>query len=173
VPDPGSPAPARAVQVARRLPRALREQRPHLTAACEVAGMLADGMGMPASVQGLLAHLFERWDGKGPLGRARGEAIPLPMRIVHLAGDAALQRTLGGEERVVALVRERAGGAFDPQIAACLLDDAERILALDAQASVWDETLACEPRPPLSLEEEAIDRGLAAMANFTDSCRRT
>ena len=98
-------------------------------------------------MRGLLAHLFERWDGQGPLSRAKGEEIPLPMRIVHLAVDAAFQRLLGGEERVVRLVRERAGHAFDPEVAACLVDDAERILALDAHASVWDETLACEPQP--------------------------
>ena len=90
------------------------------------------------------------------------------MRIVHLAVDAAFQRMLGGEERVVRLVRERAGHAFDPEVAACLVDDAERILALDAHASVWEEALACEPGPPLLLEGEALARGLAAMGNFAD-----
>jgi HD-GYP domain-containing protein (c-di-GMP phosphodiesterase class II) len=119
-------------------------------------------------VQGLLAHLLERWDGKGPLGRAKGEEIPLPMRIVHLAVDAAFQRMLGGEERVVRLVRERQGRAFDPEVAACLTDDASRILALDDHGSVWEETLACEPGPPLLLEGEALDRALAAMGNFAD-----
>ena len=90
------------------------------------------------------------------------------MRIVHLAVDAAFQLLLGGEERVVRLVRERAGHAFDPQVAACLAGDAERILALEAQASVWEETLACEPHPRLWLEGEALDRGIAAMGNFAD-----
>jgi HD-GYP domain-containing protein (c-di-GMP phosphodiesterase class II) len=168
LPDPGSAGPVRAVQVARRFPRMVRETRPHLRAACEVAGMLAARLGLSRSVPGLLAHLVERWDGRGPLGRAKGEEIPLPMRIVHLAVDAAFQRLLGGEERVVRLARERAGHAFDPQLAACLVGDAERILALEAQASVWDETLACEPHPLLWLEGEALDRALAAMGNFAD-----
>ena len=130
--------------------------------------MLAEELSLSPSVQGLLAHLLERWDGKGPLGRAKGEEIPLPMRIVHLAVDAAFQRMLGGEERVVRLVRERQGHAFDPEVAACLTDDATRILALDEHGSVWDETLACEPQPPLLLEGEALDRALAAMGNFAD-----
>ena len=168
LPDPGRTGVARAIQVARRLPRLAREQRPHLAASCEVAGMLADGMGLSPAVQGLLAHLLERWDGHGPLGRAKGEEIPLPMRIVHLAVDAAFQRMLGGEERVVRLVRERAGHAFDPDLAACLIGDAERILGLDEHASVWEETLACEPHPPLLLAGEALDRALAAMGNFAD-----
>ena len=111
--------------------------------------MLADGLGLRRPVRGLLAHLFERWDGKGPLGRAKGEEIPLPMRIVHVAVDAAFQRLLGGEERVVRLVRERAGHAFDPEVAGLPHRRSERILALEAAASVWEETLACEPRPLL------------------------
>ena len=130
--------------------------------------MLADGLGLSPAVQGQLAYLLERWDGHGPLGRAKGEEIPLPMRIVPLAVDAAFQRMLGGDERVVRLVRERAGHAFDPEVADCLLGDAERILALDAQASVWEETLACEPGPPVMLAGEALDRALAAMGNFAD-----
>jgi hypothetical protein len=113
-----------------------REMRPHLTAACEVAGMLADGLDLSPSVQGLLqAHLLERWDGHGPLGRAKGDEIPLPMRIVPLAVDAAYQRLLGGEERVVRLVRERAGHAFDPEVATRLVEHAGEILAVDEQAS--------------------------------------
>jgi HD-GYP domain-containing protein (c-di-GMP phosphodiesterase class II) len=168
LPDPESAGPVRAVQAARRFPRMVRETRPHLAAACEVAGMLADRLGLSRSVRGLLAHLVERWDGHGPLRRAKGEEIPLPMRIVHLAVDAAFQLLLGDQERVVRLVRERAGHAFDPQVAACLAGDADRILALGTQGSVWEETLACEPHPRLLLEGEALDRGLAAMGNFAD-----
>jgi hypothetical protein len=145
LPDPGSPAPLRAVQTARRLPRAAREMRPAITAACEVAGMLAEQLGAPPSVPGLFAYLTERWDGKGPLRRAKGEQIPLPMRIVHVATDAALQRLVGGVEHAVRLVRERADHAFDPQVAACVVDGGSEILALEEGASAWDEVLALEP----------------------------
>jgi HD-GYP domain-containing protein (c-di-GMP phosphodiesterase class II) len=168
LPDPESRGLARAGQVARRLPRMAREMRPHLTATCEVAGMLSDGLGLPGSMRGLLDHRYERWDGHGPLGRAKGDGIPLPMRIVHLAVDAAIQRLLGGEERVVRVVRDRAGHAFDPEIAACLTEHAKEILTWDEHASVWEETLSCEPRPPLFLEGEALDRALASMGNFAD-----
>jgi HD-GYP domain-containing protein (c-di-GMP phosphodiesterase class II) len=168
LPPPESAGPVRTLEAARRLPRMARAARPQFTAMCEVAQMLADGVGLPPLVQGLLAHLFERWDGKGPLGRAKGDEIPLPMRIVHVAVDAALQRLLGGEEHAARVVRDRAGHAFDPDVAACLTDNAEEILALDAEASVWDEVLSREPTPHLTLEENAIDRALTAMGNFTD-----
>jgi HD-GYP domain-containing protein (c-di-GMP phosphodiesterase class II) len=168
LPDPGSPALVRALQTAQRLPRMAREQRPAIAAACEVAGMLADGVGAPATVPGHLAYLTERWDGKGPLRRAKGELIPLPMRIVHVATDAAYQRHLGGAGHAVHLVRERAGHAFDPEVAACLADQGEEILEPDEGASAWKAVLALEPGPQLILDGEALERGLAAMGNFAD-----
>ena len=168
LPTPGSPAPARAMQIARRLPRAVRARDPHIAAICEVAQMLAERLGLAAPVRDLFAHLAERWDGKGPLGRAKGEEISLALRIVHVARDAAVQRMLGGEAFAVRVVRERAGHAFDPQVAACLADGAAEILALGPEESAWGETLACEPKPHLALEGEAIDRALAAIGDFAD-----
>jgi HD-GYP domain-containing protein (c-di-GMP phosphodiesterase class II) len=166
LPEPGRAAPVRAFQVARSLPRMAREQRTEIAASCEVAGMLAGGVGVPRTAADLLGYLTERWDGRGPLERAKGEQIPLPMRIVHVATDAALQRVLGGADRAARLVRERAGSAFDPAVAACLADHADEVLA-DAE-SAWQETLDREPHPPLVLSGEAVDRALAAMGNFAD-----
>ena len=164
----GSPAPLRAMQIARGMPRAAREFKGHITAFCEVAQMLTDRLGLPASMQGLFAYLVERWDGKGLPGRARREEIPLPVRIASVARDAAFQRLLGGPEFAARVVRKRAGGAFDPAVAAPLADAAPELLALDADACAWEETLACEPGPPLTLEGEAIDRALGAMGDFAD-----
>jgi HD-GYP domain-containing protein (c-di-GMP phosphodiesterase class II) len=168
LPEPDRAGPIRALQVARRFPRLAREQRPHFTAMCEVAEMLAEGVGIPPRVQGLLAQLTERWDGKGPLRRAKGEEIPLPMRIVHVAVDATFQRLIGGEEHAVRVVREHAGVGLDPEVAACLADDAGEVLALDPEASAWDEVLAREPPPPMALKGGAIDRAVSAMGSFAD-----
>jgi HD-GYP domain-containing protein (c-di-GMP phosphodiesterase class II) len=90
------------------------------------------------------------------------------MRIIHVAMDAAFQRLLGGAERAAHIVDERAGHAFDPQVAACLVDEATEILALDESASAWEELLALEPPPPLVLDAEALDRALVAVGNFAD-----
>jgi HD-GYP domain-containing protein (c-di-GMP phosphodiesterase class II) len=168
LPDPDGPAPVRALQAARRLPRMARAAGPQFTAMCEVGQMLADGVGLPPSVQGLLAYLMARWDGKDPIGAAKGEEIPLPMRIVHVAVDAAFQRLLGGEEHAARVVREHAGHGLDPEVATCFADDAAEILVLDREASAWEETLASESRPHLTLEGEAIERALASMGNFAD-----
>lgn len=74
----------------------------------------------------------------------------------------------GGIEHARRVVRERAGRAFDPEIAACLLDEADEILAPGDGVSALEETLEAEPEPRLSLDGEAIDRALSAMADFTD-----
>ena len=168
LPTPGSSPPARALQIARRLPKARRERDPHLAAICEVAQMLAERLALPPSIHGLFIHLTERWDGKGPLGRAEADEIPLALRIVHVARDAALQRMLGGEEYAVRIVRERAGHGFDPEVAACLADGAPQVLALEREPSAWEETLGCEPDPRLTLDGEAIDGALRALGHFAD-----
>jgi HD-GYP domain-containing protein (c-di-GMP phosphodiesterase class II) len=163
----GSPAPVRAMQIVRGMPRAAREFKGHITAFCEVAQMLTDRLGLPASMQGLFAYLVERWDGKGLPSRARGEEIPLPVRIASVARDAAFQRMLGGPELAARVVRRRAGGAFDPAVAIPLADAATELLVVD-DGSAWEETLACEPGQRLTLEGWAIDRALGAMGDFAD-----
>src|SRR5205823_1353882 len=56
-------------------------------ASCEVAQGLARQLGFGPATDRYLAQTFERWDGKGTPGTARGEEIKLPVRIVHLAED--------------------------------------------------------------------------------------
>ncbi len=165
---PPSGAPwVRALQLVRGVPRLAREFKGIVAADCEVAQMLTGRLGLPAAVSTLFAYDSERWDGKGEPRGARREEIPLAVRIVHVARDAAFQHMLGGAEFAARVVRHRAGGAFDPDIAALLGDNAE-ILAIDADGSAWEETLAREPGPKLMLDSEAIDQALGAMGDFAD-----
>jgi HD-GYP domain-containing protein (c-di-GMP phosphodiesterase class II) len=168
LPEPDRAVPVRALQVARGLPRMARTMGSEVAAACEVAAMLAAGVGVPASMAGVLAFLTERWDGRGPLHRAKREQIPLSMRIVHVATDASFQRLLGGTECAARVVRARAGAAFDPEVAHSFADNAATILRLDDHESAWDGTLRAEPEEPLMLFGDAIDRALEAMGNFAD-----
>jgi len=166
--DPGSSPLMRVIQGASKLPRAARDHRRHVAALCEVAQMLSDRLGMPPSVRGLFTHLTERWDGKGEPAGLRGADVPLALRIIHVARDAAFQRMLGGEEHAARVIRARAGAAFDPQIATLLADEAADLLALDDEVSVWEEVLASEPAPQLTLQGDAIDGALAALGDFAD-----
>jgi HD-GYP domain-containing protein (c-di-GMP phosphodiesterase class II) len=166
--EPRGASAARTVRVVRRLPRAVRGYRQHLAAICEVAEMLTERLGLPPAVQALFTDFTERWDGKGEPGRVARDEIPLPVRIVHVARDAAFQAVLGGERYAAGVVRDRAGHAFDPEIAAAFAGDADAILALDTDDSGWERVLAAEPAPQVTLEGVAIDRALAAMGDFAD-----
>jgi HD-GYP domain-containing protein (c-di-GMP phosphodiesterase class II) len=159
--DPDRPAAVRTLQMVWRLPRALSGHQRHIAAMCEVAQMLTDRLGLPASVQTLFVDFTERWD-------SRHDQIPLSVRIVHVARDAAFQHLLGGTQHAVRVVRERAGHAFDPQVATCLVDNADHILAPRTDASAWDDTLSCEPHPRLMLAGDAIGRAIAAIGDFAD-----
>ena len=164
---PDAPLPLRALEVARKVPRAARVM-PRVDVACrEVARMLIARLGLPASIGELFAYVDERWDGKGAPG-AKGEQIPLAMRIAHVARDIDVQRILGGPELAARVVGERAGGALDPSLAARFVEGAAEIMAIEDHESVWEQTLACEPAPRFTLEGEAIDRALSAMGDFAD-----
>ena len=164
---PQATLPVRAIEIARKVPRAARVM-PRVDVACrEVARMLIDRLGLPISIGALFAYVDERWDGKGAPG-AEGEEIPLAMRIAHVARDIDVQRVLGGADRAARVVGERAGSALDPAIAARFVKEAAEILAIDDEPSVWEQTLACEPAPRFTLEGSAIDRALSAMGDFAD-----
>ncbi|MDQ3661942.1 MAG: LuxR C-terminal-related transcriptional regulator [Actinomycetota bacterium] len=169
---PGNPPPVRALQIVRGIPRAASALKTQVAAQCEVGQMLTDRLGLPTAMRGLFVHLAERWDGKGQPGHVERDDIPLPVRIVHVARDAAFQRMLSGEEFAARVIRERGGNAFDPDIAELLADGAAEILALDDDKSAWEETLDSEPTPRLTLEGEAIDEALAAMGDFSDLVSR-
>ncbi len=164
----GGPAPLRAARGVARLPQAARGLRGHQAAMCEVGRMLTDRLGLPDSVSGMFGHLTERWDGRGQPEGLRGEQLPLALRIVHVATDAAIQRFAGGDEHAVRVVRRRAGHAFDPAVAGMFADHAGELLAADDGGSVWDEALAREPAPHLMLTGERLDGALAAMGEFSD-----
>ncbi|WP_165362430.1 HD domain-containing phosphohydrolase [Promicromonospora panici] len=168
VAPPGQPLMVRALQLARGMPALAREFGDIVVTDCDVAQMLTVRLGLPSAVSALFAHASDRWDGRGWPAHTKGEAIPLPMRIAHVARDAAFQRMLGGDEFAARVVHGRAGGAFDPDVAEPFAEHAAEILAFDPRDSAWPETLAAEPPPNLMLKGEAIDQALGAIGDFAD-----
>lgn len=162
-----SPVP-RAVQVVTRLPRAAAGHPRHEAALCEVAEMLAERLGLPESVHARFFHLTDRWDGTDALHRGSGEEIPLALRVATVARDAAYQRLLGGVDHAREVLANRAGHAFDPTVVAAVLEHADEVLEQVSEGSVWEENLAAEPEPWLTLTPSATDRALAAVGDFAD-----
>ncbi|MEA2257090.1 MAG: hypothetical protein QOG35_3135 [Solirubrobacteraceae bacterium] len=135
-------------------------------AVCEVAELLAAQLGLGEDVQRDLLMFTERWDGKGFLKRAGHEEVPLPVRVVHIAECASVYRALGGVDAAAAVVRDRAGTAFDPRLADVLARNADRLLA--PEASLWDAVLDAAPGDGAPLEGADLDAALRAMAQFVD-----
>src|SRR5205823_11737447 len=81
---------------------------------CEVAGRLAERLGLDDTTVSAIRQVYARWDGKGtpPL---KGEAIAPGMLVVSLAQDATYVYRLDGVEAAVALVRKRKGTLYAPQ----------------------------------------------------------
>jgi HD-GYP domain-containing protein (c-di-GMP phosphodiesterase class II) len=169
LPDPESGMLSRGLEIASRLPKAANFRRAHFTALCEVAEMLSERLGLPPSINGIFADLTERWDGKGVLRRKAGDEIPMALRIVTVARDAAYQAMLGGEEHAARVIRERAGHAFDPEVADIFSSNAADALTTGDDAStVWTSVLEAEPQPHLTLDADGLDRALAALGDFAD-----
>ncbi len=169
LPDPESGMLQSGLEIAARFPKAARFRRTHFTALCEVAMMLSERLGLPDEINGLFLYLTERWDGKGVLGRATGDDIPMALRIVTAARDAAYQTMVGGEEHATRVIRDRAGYAFDPDVAMVLSDNASEILSTGEDApTVWESVLDAEPGPHLTLDPGGVDRALGALGDFAD-----
>lgn len=142
--------------------------RPQGEAMCEVAEMLAARLGFDEGYQRDIGDVFERWDGRGFPGKARGEGITLAARIVGVADLAAIYHRLEGPAAALDVVRRRSGKAFDPAVVAeFVAGGAELFSALDVD-SPWDHVLEAEPGERPVLSERRLDEGLRAMGDFAD-----
>src|SRR4051812_44647953 len=72
-----------------------------VVAVCEVAEMLAERLGLPEGVQRDLLLGNERWDGRSFLKRAKGDEVPVAVRVVQVAECACVYRELEGTDAAV------------------------------------------------------------------------
>lgn len=163
---PEAEAKAMARQMAASLgsPQFAQHHRNH----CEAAELIAKRLGLGSAVVAGLAHVYERWDGRSTQKLAQGEAISLPMRVVHVAYQAGQDSISRGAAEIGVRVRMRAGTSFDPTIAALLSEDPAHFLAGLDEQDLTQQVLDAEPGGPVWLEGDRIDIGLSAVADFGD-----
>ncbi|HXV77571.1 MAG TPA: HD domain-containing phosphohydrolase, partial [Candidatus Polarisedimenticolaceae bacterium] len=88
-----------------------------------------DAIGLPASVQEMVVHVGERWDGTGGPDGLCGARIPLGARVLAVARDFVSMTTPTHDrhaltrQRTLAELRGEAGRAFDPRIVDALAND--------------------------------------------------
>src|ERR1700716_3527473 len=109
--------PLRRARLLTRMLRFSSARSGMLAGHCEVAQMLAQRLGFGERVCEDLGYVYERWDGRGQPSGARGEQVPVSMRILPLARDVEIFLRVGGVAAAGSVVRERSGGSYDPQLA--------------------------------------------------------
>src|SRR3954468_21848727 len=113
---------------------------------CEVAQRFAGWLGLGSDIEAALEYVFARWDGRG-FPNAAGDAIPLPMRLLHVARDISLFLSAAGADEARAVVERRAGAAYDPKLAELATRNFDDILAELDDTRMWEHALESEPSP--------------------------
>jgi HD-GYP domain-containing protein (c-di-GMP phosphodiesterase class II) len=164
----GEPPLQRIRRFVSSVPTGIRRSAEAAVAHCEVAQQIGGRLGLGGSVLEALGQLFERWDGGGVPGRARGEQLTTAARVVQIAQDAELFCRLGGPDAAVAVVRRRSGGLYDPRLAEQFLRLAGRLLGCLEVESVWGAVLNAEPGPRPHLDDAGLDQAIATIGDFAD-----
>ncbi|HEY4351384.1 MAG TPA: LuxR family transcriptional regulator, partial [Paraburkholderia sp.] len=75
---------------------------------CEVSGEVARMLGLADGTQAALRHIFEAWDGAGLPDKLAGEAVPVAVYLIALAGDLEIFARVYGVEQALQLIVQRA-----------------------------------------------------------------
>lgn len=162
----GNPPVRRARMVAAAFKAGPEDGRRSIAAHCEVAQMLAARLGLGDDVQEGLAQVFERWDGRGlPAGR-KGEQTRVSARLVQVTRDAVVFHQLGGVSAALAIVRQRSGKAYDPEVAARFCQEAPGLLGELESISVWDAVMAAEPGKKRIITGGKLDDAAEVIGDF-------
>jgi HD-GYP domain-containing protein (c-di-GMP phosphodiesterase class II) len=98
--------------------------------------------------------------------RLRPEEISAGAQIVQLAEAVTVHLAHVGREGAMAMLHERRGRAFRPDVVDCALDNPAALTA--ELEDPWAEVLATEPGDAPVLGGERIDDVLVAIADFAD-----
>src|SRR3954454_23004771 len=123
---------------------------------CEVAQRFADWLGLPHEVHETLEYVFARWDGRGVPDTA-GEAIPLPMRLLHIGRDISLFVSAAGPEEARSVIERRTGTAYDPRRGALGPENFDALLSGLDDARMWAQAMNAEPTPLRWIRGDDID----------------
>jgi HD-GYP domain-containing protein (c-di-GMP phosphodiesterase class II) len=165
-PDASPEELAKAVE--RGLAEAAQVNIPVLSGHCEVAKRIAERLGLPVEIRESLGQIYERWDGRGLPRGLSGNDVTYPVRLVTLAQYAIALNEAHGFESMTAMIAQRAGGAYEPELAELFLTDPERFFAgLDGPVD-RETILALEPAPHAMLDEQACEDAYLAIADFID-----
>src|SRR5439155_24417893 len=134
----GRPPEVRAAMIEETIANAGQRAREGFAAMCEVAQRLAGWLDLGSGIQAALEYVFARWDGRG-FPDARGDAIPLPMRLLHVARDISLFLSAAGPDDARGAIERRTGAAYEPRLPELALRNLYEILTDPDPTRRWVE----------------------------------
>jgi DNA-binding CsgD family transcriptional regulator len=134
----------------------------------EAAARLSQRLGASPRVTEALSHAYGRWDGKVFTSLPSAEGLSATSRLVHLVHVAQIYYQAGGAEVADAVVRQRSGTEFDPELARLWLQNSHQLLPQLSLDSVWDQVLGAEPEPHRRVSPSHLDEISRALADFVD-----
>ncbi len=156
-------------QIIHMIQQTAREWAVHnFASGCEVADMLLQRLDFGPEVRKALGFTFERWNGNGYPAHAKGDTIPLPMRIVHLSHDMEALGRLFSPERALEAARDRRNQSYDPAVADLFVANGAEWFERLATIEPWDAVLELEPAPHRLLTGASLDAALEVAADFID-----
>jgi len=162
-------APQEREQVVRMIQEGAHAWAVHnFASGCEVGDMLVQRLDFGPGVRDALRFTFERWNGNGFPSGARGEAIPLAMRVVHVTHDMEAIGRHFSPVKALDAVRERRERTYDPELADLFAAHGRSWFDRLAKVEPWDAVLDLEPEPRRTLNGADLDNALTVAADFID-----
>jgi HD-GYP domain-containing protein (c-di-GMP phosphodiesterase class II) len=133
---------------------------------CEVAQRFAGWLELGVNVQAALEYVFARWDGRG-FPNVQGDAIPMSMRLLHVARDISLFLSAAGPDEARSVLERRTGAAYEPPLAEVALRNFDELLSELDEARMWEQALEIEPFPQVWFGDERVEAAFMAIAALT------
>jgi HD-GYP domain-containing protein (c-di-GMP phosphodiesterase class II) len=135
---------------------------------CQTTGDIAERLGLDQRVSRSLTQAFERWDGKGFPGTARGDEIEPVMRIVQIADDSEVFLRADGPDAAVDMLKARRGTEFDPHLVDLCAAHADEIFGDLATVDAWELVIAGCSALDRPVDDESLDSVLEIFADYAD-----
>jgi HD-GYP domain-containing protein (c-di-GMP phosphodiesterase class II) len=164
----GQPPMARLSLLGGFATRGMREVAQSMSAHCQTTGDIAGRLGVGEQVARALPQALERWDGKGGPNGIHGTEIERSMRVVQIANESEVFHRLSGQDAVVAMLRERRSGQFDPSLVDGALEHLESLFDGIDDADAWSTVIAgCAPLDREMTNDE-LQTALETLADYAD-----
>ncbi|HMI98371.1 MAG TPA: HD domain-containing phosphohydrolase [Gaiellaceae bacterium] len=162
----GRPPEVRAAMIEEAIANAGPRARAGFATMCEVAQRFAGWLDLRSSIQAALEYVFARWDGRG-FPDARGDAIPLPMRLLHVARDISLFLSAAGPDEARGVIERRTDAAYEPRLGELAVRNFDDLLAELDETRMWEQVLEIEPFPQIWIGGDKVDAAFMAIAALT------